>query len=85
MVKFYKEADQPIYLLLDVRGTFVNPEVMDKLKHYGKTVFNGRSAKRAILGVTGVKKILLKGYNLFTSTSVTPFETEVEAKDYLAQ
>ena len=84
MKKHYLEATEKIYLLLDVRGTFTDPEVMDRLKNYGKNHFKGRSEKRAVLGVVGVKKILLKGYNLFTKTEVQPFDDEEKAKDYLA-
>ncbi len=85
MAKLYEESTEKIYLLLDVRGTFTDPDVMDKLKHYGKTVFNGKSEKRAILGVGGIKKILLRAYSMVTGTKVTPFEDEEKAKDYLAK
>lgn len=85
MAKFYRESNEKIYLLFDVRGTFTDPEIMDKLKNYGKTVFNGKSEKRAVLGVGGVKKILMRAYSLVTGTSVAPFEDEEKAKDYLAE
>lgn len=84
MVKHYKTATEDIYLLLDVRGTFTDPEVMDKLKNYGKTVFKGKSQKRAILGVSGVKSLLLKAYKIFTNTEIATFDSVEEAKDYLA-
>ncbi len=84
MVKFYKSATEDIYLLLDVRGTFTDPEVMDKLKNYGKSVFKGKSKKRAVLGVSGIKSILLRAYSLFTNTDVAPFDDIEQAKDYLA-
>lgn len=84
MAKFYRESTKEILLLLDVRGTFTDPEVMDKLKSYGKTVFKGKSRKRAILGVSGVKKLLLKAYSTVTNTSLAAFEDIEEAKDYLA-
>ncbi len=83
MKEHYLEAEDKILLLADLRGTFSNPEIMDKLKYYGKTVFHGRSVKRAVIGIVGVKKILLKAYNVFTSNEVIPFESEEEAKDYL--
>ena len=44
----------------------------------------GKSEKRAILGVGGIKKILLRAYSMVTGTNVTPFEDEEKAKDYLA-
>lgn len=84
MKNHYLEANDDIYLLLDVRGTFTDPEVMDRLKNYGKNYFNGKSKKRAILGVTGVKALLLRAYKLFTGTEVSPFNSIEEAKDYLA-
>ncbi|MFT4738304.1 MAG: HKD family nuclease [Cyclobacteriaceae bacterium] len=84
MVKAYQETTVKIYLLLDVRGTFTDPEIMDRLKTYGKNVFNGKSEKRAVLGVDGLKKLLMKAYVLFTKTEVRACSTEEEAKDYLA-
>ena len=84
MVKFYKSATEDIYLLLDVRGTFTDPEVMDKLKNYGKTVFKGKSKKRAVLGVSGIKSLLLRAYSMFTNTDVAPFDDIEAAKNYLA-
>ena len=83
-VKAYKESSEPINILLDVRGAFNDPEVMEKFKYYGKTVFKGRSRKRAVIGITGAKKLLLRGYSLFTNTDVSTFDTIEDAKEYLA-
>ena len=84
MVTHYKAAKDEIFLLFDVRGCFTDPEVMDKLKNYGKNVFKGRSKKRAVLGVSGIKGLLLRGYSLFTNTEVATFDDIEEAKNYLA-
>lgn len=84
MVKFYKSSFDEIYLLLDISGTFTDPEIMNKLKTYGKEYFRGKSKKRAILGVTGIKKLLLNAYSLFTGTEVATFDSLEEAKNYLA-
>ncbi|MEO9483690.1 MAG: STAS/SEC14 domain-containing protein [Ekhidna sp.] len=83
-VKAYKESEKEIYLLLDVRDAFNDPEVMEKMKHYGKTVFKGKSRKRAVVGIKGAKKLLLRGYKLFTNTDISTFDTVEEAKEYLA-
>lgn len=83
-VKAYKESDKEIFLLLDVTEAFSDPEVMEKMKHYGKTVFKGKSKKRAVVGITGAKKLLLRGYKLFTNTDLSTFDTVDEAKEYLA-
>ena len=39
--------------------TYTDPEVMDRLKNYGKLYFKGKSEKRAVVGITGMKKILM--------------------------
>ena len=83
-VKAYQEAEEEIYLLLDVREAFNDPEVMDKMKYYGKTVFKGKSRKRAVVGIKGAKKLLLRGYKLFTNTDISPFDTIEDANEYLA-
>lgn len=38
----------------------------------------------AILGITGIKNILLKGYNAVRKKPLTPFNDEIAALDYLA-
>lgn len=57
---------------------------MDKLKNYGKTVLKAKSAKSVVLGIGGVKALLLRAYSLFTSTDVATFDDIEKAKDYLA-
>ncbi|MFY0690097.1 MAG: hypothetical protein JXQ90_23190 [Cyclobacteriaceae bacterium] len=42
--------------------------------------------KGAILGVTGIKKILLQGYNSFSGSKVlVPFDTIEEAVEYVTK
>ena len=84
MKKFYVEAPDNIYLLMDITGTFTDPEVMDKLKDYGKKYFKGKSKKRALLGISGIKALLMKAYSLATKTELKTFNSTEEAKNYLA-
>lgn len=68
--------------LSDFRNATATPEFMAHLKKVGAEVFQPK-AKIAVLGITGVKNILLQAYNAFTKNEVVPFETEEEAKEWL--
>jgi len=83
MVKFYQEGDGKILTLADVRGTYTDPEITDKIKYYGNTVFKSNAKKRAIIGMNALRRIVLRGYNLVTGNDLRPFDTEEEAKEYL--
>ena len=84
MTIYYKNSTEPIYPLLDITGAYSDPEVNDLIKHYGKTVFKGKSKKRAIVGMTAIKSIIVKGFSIATGTEVKAFNSLREAKDYLA-
>lgn len=84
MTIYYKNSTEPIYLLLDITGAYSDPEVTNLIKHYGKTVFKGKSKKRAIVGMTAIKSIIVKGFSIATGTEVKAFNSLQEAKDYLA-
>lgn len=70
--------------LTDMRDVFVNNEFIALAKEQGK-VSLPLTKKAAIVGVTGVKKILLTGVNAFTSKPRIPFDTLEEAKDWLVK
>lgn len=58
---------------------------MSKVKEYGNTVFNEHMECSAVLGITGLKKILFNGYNRATgATNVKTFDSKEEALDWLA-
>jgi hypothetical protein len=68
--------------LTDVRNTFGDSETVAKLKEISsKTKFYRKKA--AVVGVTGVKSVLLKAINLFSKSEVVPFDTIEEAKEWL--
>ncbi len=68
--------------LIDVRGSYASPAVLNKLKSAAKRVkkFN---KKKAIIGLTGSKKILLMAVNRFIDGSIKGFEDIEEAKEWL--
>jgi hypothetical protein len=69
--------------LHDFSNGFGNNEFMKKANQYAKEYFNTRPAKNAAIGVTGLKRILMQGYNLIVKDKIVPFNTKEEALDYL--
>jgi len=70
--------------LVDVRGTFGTPDAMNILKGItSKTKYFVH--KRAVVGITGVQKILLKGLNQFVGQNSVPFDSVDEALEWLIQ
>ncbi len=71
-----------ILSLTDGTDAAAGPEFMKQAKEGGKAVAH-KAEKSAILGITGLKSILLKGYNLFSGDRMKPFPTKEEALEYL--
>ena len=70
--------------LTDVNDAFVNNEFLAVAKEQSK-ISLPLTKKSAIVGVTGVKKILLQGVNAFTSKPRVPFDTIEQAKNWLVE
>jgi hypothetical protein len=79
----YEKTTETFVAVADMRGNFGSSEFMNKAKQLGKDILDARTTKTAILGVTGVKKILLNGYNAFVKNKLVPFDTKEEAFEYL--
>lgn len=76
-------ASAPVLLLNDFRGTYATQEYMNKAKEYGK-LQKDKIARNAVLGIQGVKSILLGAYIRFSGSSNTKMFDDVEqAKEYL--
>lgn len=69
--------------LANFEGVGVPPEFMKRAKELGKSHFEPKTAKSAILGIDGLKALLLKAYNTFTGATMQPFPSEAAAKEYL--
>jgi len=69
--------------LVDITGSFGNDKVMEELK---RTALESQALikKRAVVGVTGVKKILLNALSNFTKEKILAFNTVEEALEYLS-
>jgi len=80
-----KEYEKPggQYLTLnDFTGTYGSSEFMNAASKH-KELFDSKTIKTAVLGIYGIKKILLNGYNAFVKKKQMPFDTKEEALEYL--
>ena len=75
-----------VMALADFTDTAVGSGYMNRVKTLGKEVYTAKVQKTALVGITGLKTILLKGYLAFTGDKNTrPFGTEAEALAWLAE
>lgn len=72
-----------VLVLANVEGASIAS--MEKLKQIGKEGVAPKIARSALVGVTGLKEILLRGYNTFTGSSARSFPNEAAALDWLAE
>ena len=70
--------------LLDVRGSYASSKILMKLKDAARRT-KKFSKKKAIVGVTGSKRVLLMGVNRFVDGSIKGFEDIDEAKRWLTE
>jgi hypothetical protein len=70
--------------LSDLRGALVDQDFMESSKDHGQ-ISRNYTKKAAVLGVEGVRKILLKAVNTFSGNPREPFSTKEEAMDWLAK
>ncbi len=71
--------------LSDFTGIHGNSEFMSAAKKASKDTFDHKVEKAAALGVTGLKKVLLTGYNMIAKNKVVPFDTKEQALDFLVE
>lgn len=79
----YEKTTESYLTINDFTGTYGSDEFMKKAHELGPKVFDKRTIKSAVLGITGIKKILLQGYNLIIKHKQVPFNTKQEALEYL--
>jgi hypothetical protein len=80
-----KSSPSKLAILSNFEGATVGTEFMNKVKPWGKEM-QPKIKRQALLGITGLKGILLQGYILFTGEKeIKAFDTEAEAMNYLLQ
>ena len=73
---------QEILLLIDLNNSYTNKAVVNAFTEAGKKV-RPVVKRTAVLGITGVKKVLLNVVNKLSSIDANPFSTEEDAKEWL--
>jgi hypothetical protein len=79
-----KKSTEKVPLLVNFENTTGTTEFMNEVKRLGKEVISVKTTKTALLGITGVKSVLVQGYAFFTGEKkLKTFQTEKEAMDWL--
>ncbi len=72
-------------VLANVQGTMLTTAFMEKLKKLAQEVYIGKTDKAGIVGVDGLKKILLNSYNILMKQEMRAFPKEEEALRWLVE
>jgi len=80
----FQSGKKDILLIVDVTGAYANKEAVSAFSESGKKS-KELIKKTAVVGITGVKKILLKVVNKFTGLNAKPLSTRKEAKEWLVK
>jgi hypothetical protein len=79
-----KKTPEKMPLLTSFENTTVTSEFMNEVKRLGKEVISVKAMKTALLGVHGIREIMVQGYILFTSEkNLKIFQTEQAALDWV--
>jgi len=68
--------------LVNISEAYATPKFTSFIRQMGKET-RDIPVKAAIVGITGAKKVLLKGYNRLLGGAMRPFDSEEEAKAFL--
>lgn len=80
--EFALKEGRPLLRLSNMTGIFAVPEIVNKAKESGKRT-NHLTIKRAAVGITGAKKILLNAYNRVSGNNTRAFDDVEDAKNWL--
>lgn len=69
-------------VMIDVTGAHGSKEYMERAKEVSKKVSH-KVAKRAVVGISGLKMILFQGYTRIIKGNTRPFSTREEALEFL--
>jgi len=74
-----------VLILDNFEGVHTTTAFVERIKQLGKDIIEEKTIKNAVLGITGLKDILLRAYNTFTKGKSRPFGTEADALEWLVQ
>ena len=71
-------------LLANFENTTIESKYMNEVNRMGKEIITVKAAKTALLGISGVKGVLVQGYTFFTGEkNLKSFSTEQDAMEWL--
>lgn len=80
------QPEPHVLLLFDYSDAYGSKDYMKKAQEGRDRIYQSKSTKSACIGVTGLKKVLLQGYNAISgSRGLKPFNSKGEALDYLVK
>ena len=82
VVREYKKSTDKFLVVNDFTNANASHEFVNFANKH-KELFDEKTEKTAVLGITGLKKLLLNGYNVFVKKKQVPFNTKEEALEYL--
>ena len=83
--RVFSDQSDKVLSLIDLTGAYASKEFIDESKKLSIAVFRGKTNKAAAIGVNGVKRIILKSYNAFSTDKIKPFDSMDEALQYLIE
>ncbi len=78
------QNEYDILEIIDVSNSFASIESLTELKRIAKLT-SKFSKKKAIIGISSAKKILLNSVNRIAGTNIRAFDTVEEAKEWLTK
>lgn len=72
-----------VLYLADLNKTHGSIEFMNAAKDVAKRTFDSKVEKAALLGITGMKKVLLNGFNAVSKHKFLAFDTKERALEFL--
>jgi len=78
----YENPDHAVLMLIDIRDSIIGTETLSVFKENAKKI-RPYIKKVAVLGIHGVRKILLESVVWFSGLDAKPFDSLEEAKDWL--
>ena len=78
----YENPDHAVLMLIDIRDSIIGTETLSVFKENAKKI-KPYIKKVAVLGIHGVRKILLESIVWFSGLDAKPFDSQEEAKDWL--
>jgi hypothetical protein len=74
---------ESVLVLANYQGTYATPTFMKYVQTLGREVIEPKTKKGALIGITGIKKLLLNTYNMVTGGSLKAFPDRESALEYL--